>query len=98
MTDRDCTTCGTVGCGHQDAMRCGVMLADWTPREKVKLTGAMLAKAIRMLEAHDAIPSHIDVTREQFENMLADIGQGCRAEPGTVNRFMGVELRIKEKV
>jgi hypothetical protein len=29
---RDCGNCGTTGCGHQDAMRCGVGLWDWTPK------------------------------------------------------------------
>lgn len=60
---------------------------------EAKLTAAMLAKAIRTLEANGATPLHIDITRKQYENLLADIG----LELDTLNTFMGVELRIKEK-
>lgn len=32
MTERTCSTCGVVGCGHTDARRCGSMFADWKPK------------------------------------------------------------------
>ena len=31
--ERDCMTCGTIGCGHDDARRCGSMHAEWTPKK-----------------------------------------------------------------
>ncbi len=33
MTNRDCGNCGTKGCGHDDARRCGVHYSDWTEKE-----------------------------------------------------------------
>ena len=33
MTERTCGNCGTKGCGHDDARRCGVHYSDWTQKE-----------------------------------------------------------------
>lgn len=63
----------------------------------MKLTAAMLAKTIHELKAMDAVPSHIDLTRAQFENLVTDIGASlCYDAEGSVNRFMGIEIRVKE--
>jgi len=33
MPERSCVTCGTLGCGHQGARRCGHSFDEWTPQQ-----------------------------------------------------------------
>jgi hypothetical protein len=55
--ERSCINCGTIGCGHQEARKCGVGLWDWTPNRKgLELSRSSLdeLESLKMLESLDA--------------------------------------------